>query len=207
MSHWIWCWSVYRITVFFIGVWSLKLSKVRGINILRRSILQLKETGVWLSWFSVQPISFLIGNMLIYHDGVWQTCCQSSEDVSSHYVNLSELILWAPHDLVVTSLICVTPWADREQAAVESWPAHTLSSQVWDLCDFTNVSQLTHRELTTNSQCDLIYLCRDESGVWLQNDVALKYFMWDSCEFIMISPWHHCEIKFFTELAMAMMLV
>ena len=81
---------------------------------------------------------------------------------------------------------------------MESWPAHNLISQMWDLCNFTNVSQLTHRELTTNSQCHLIYLCRDELGVQHQNDVTLKYFMWDSWEYIMISPWHHCEIKFFT---------
>ena len=69
LSHWIWCWIVYRVTVFFIGIWTLKLSKVRGMNILWRYILQLKETGVWLSWFSVQPIGFLIGSVLIYH--VW----------------------------------------------------------------------------------------------------------------------------------------
>ena len=40
-------------------------------------------------------------------------------------------------------------------------------------------------------------LCHDDSGVRLQNGVAWKYFMWDSSEYIMISPWHICGIKSF----------
>ena len=38
----------------------------------------------------------------------------------------AELILWAPYEVRVTSPICVTQWANHDQAAVESWPAHTL---------------------------------------------------------------------------------
>ena len=70
-------------------------------------------------------------------------------------------------------------------------------TSLWDqilhwVCDYTNVSQLTHRELTTNSKCDLIYLCHDR---WVRCATSKwccsEYFMWDSCEYI---SWSHHDI-------------
>ena len=113
LSHWIWCWSVYRVTVFFIGIWTLKLSKVRGMNMLRRSILQLKETGVWLSWFSVQPISFLIGSVLIYH--VW---CLTDLLPIPVKMRVHTMSTWV-HTLL-------TPWHNIWNVTVTSWITHIL---------------------------------------------------------------------------------
>ena len=102
-------------------------------------------------------------------------------------ISCGELLLWAPYEVRVTSPICVTPWANREQAAVESWPARTLSSQMWDLCDL--LVRTLH--LSANSQVrPHLFMswwvwCLDELGVQLQNDV--KY----SSEIAMSIPWSH----------------
>ena len=59
-------------------------------------------------------------------------------------------------------------------------------------------SQLTHRELAGNSQVwprqFISWLVRCAASKWCCSEVNV----WGNCEYIMISPWHLCEIKFFT---------
>ena len=59
-------------------------------------------------------------------------------------------------------------------------------------------SQLTHRELTGNSQVwphqFISWWVRCAASKWCCSELIV----WGSCEYIIISPWHPCEIKFFT---------
>ena len=60
--------------------------------------------------------------------------------------------------------------------------------------------QLTHSELAGNSQVWLhqfiSWLVRCADSKWCCSELIV----WGNCEYIMISPWHLCEIKFFTGL-------
>ena len=118
LSHWIWCWIVYRVTVFFIGIWTLKLSKVsseRNEHIMK-VYSTAKITGVWLSWFSVQPISFLIGSVLIYH--VW---CLTDLLPIPVKMRVHTMLTWV-HTLL-------TPWHNIWNVTVTPWITHILRCQ------------------------------------------------------------------------------
>ena len=62
------------------------------------------------------------------------------------------------------------------------------------VCHISANSRGTHRELTSVTSPSISWWVRCAASIWC----CIEVFVWGSCEFIMISPWHLCEIRLFT---------